>query len=95
MLVPANHAFTRVDIPIARRGFMQSKRVIKIDDDVWIDANSIVVDDVTIGQGAIIWPGMVVTKSVPAWETWTDKPARHISTRKPPQNDVNAAENTH
>jgi virginiamycin A acetyltransferase len=95
MLVPANHAFARVDIPIARQGFMPSKGGIVIADDVWIGAGSVVVDGVTIGKGAIIGAGSVVTKSVPAWEIWAGSPARRIATRKPPENDGNAAENTH
>lgn len=82
MLVPANHAYHRLDVPIARQGFLPSKGGIVIGDDVWIGAQTVVLDGVTIGHGAIIGAGSVVNKPVPAWEIWAGSPARRISSRK-------------
>ena len=39
---------------------------IVIGDDVWLGANTVVLAGVTIGDGAIIAAGAVVTKDVPA-----------------------------
>jgi acetyltransferase-like isoleucine patch superfamily enzyme len=39
---------------------------IKIDNNVWIGANATVVPGVTIGEGAIVAAGSVVTKDVPS-----------------------------
>lgn len=44
--------------------------------------NSIVCPGVTIGEGAVILPGAVVTKDVPDGETWGGVPAKRIKTTK-------------
>lgn len=51
---------------------------IVIEDDVFIGAHSIILKGVNIGQGAIIAAGSVVTKSIPAYETWGGNPAKKI-----------------
>lgn len=84
MLVPANHAYHRLDVPISQQGFLPSKGGITIGDDVWIGAQCVVLDGVSIGRGAIIGAGSVVTRSVPAWEIWAGTPARRISSRQAP-----------
>lgn len=81
MLVPSNHAFARLDVPILHQGFMPSKGGINIEDDVWIGANSVVLDGVTIGRGAIIGAGSVVNRSVPANEIWVGTPAVFLRRR--------------
>jgi len=43
-----------------------------------IGANATIVCGVTIGEGAMIGAGAVVTKDVPARETWVGVPARRI-----------------
>ncbi len=42
----------------------------------WIGVQSIVLRGVTIGEGAIVGAGSVVTKSVPAWTIVAGNPAR-------------------
>jgi len=43
---------------------------------------AIVQPNVTIGEGAAIMAGAVVTKDVPAWEVWGGVPARKIGDRR-------------
>lgn len=43
--------------------------------------NAVVLPGVTIGEGAAIAAGAVVTKDVPAWEIWGGIPARKIGQR--------------
>jgi acetyltransferase-like isoleucine patch superfamily enzyme len=43
--------------------------------DVWIGVNAIILKGVSIGDGAVIGAGSVVTKSVPAGEIWCGVPA--------------------
>lgn len=43
-----------------------------------IGANTVILPGVTIGKGAIIGAGSVVTKNVPAGETWCGNPARKM-----------------
>jgi acetyltransferase-like isoleucine patch superfamily enzyme len=51
---------------------------VKICDKVWIGFNSIVLKGVTIGEGAIIAAGSVVTKDVPDWTMVGGNPAKII-----------------
>lgn len=43
--------------------------------------NAVVLPGVTIGEGAAIAAGAVVTKDVPAWEVWGGVPAKKIGIR--------------
>jgi len=56
------------------------KRVI-IKNDVWIGANTVVMPGLTIGNGAIIGAGAVVTKDVPDYAIVVGVPAKVIKYR--------------
>lgn len=53
---------------------------IKIDDNVHIGTNAIIMPGVTIGQNSIIACGAVVTHNVPPNSVWGGVPARQIET---------------
>lgn len=55
------HTAKRLDVPIALQGG-QLKRIV-IEDNVWVGAGCIVMDDV--GEGSIVGAGTVVSKPVP------------------------------
>jgi acetyltransferase-like isoleucine patch superfamily enzyme len=55
---------------------------IYIADNVWIGANAVVLRGVSIGQGAVVAAGAVVTKNIPPNEIWGGVPARKIGERK-------------
>lgn len=54
---------------------------IVLENDVWLGVNVIVLKGVTIGQGAIVGAGAVVTKSIPTLEIWAGVPARKMGER--------------
>ncbi len=54
---------------------------VHIEDDVFIGVNSIICNSVTIGKGAIIGAGSVVTKNIPPYQVWAGNPARYIKDR--------------
>lgn len=54
---------------------------IKINDDVWIGMNSIIMSGVTIGKGAIIAAGSVVTKDVEPYAIVGGNPCKLIKYR--------------
>jgi len=78
-IVPGNHIFADTDVPIARQG--TDSKGIRIEDDVWIGANCVVLDGVTIGRGAVVGAGSVVTKSVPPMAVVCGNPAKIMRTR--------------
>lgn len=55
---------------------------VRIRKDAFIGAAAIICNAVTIGEGAIVGAGSVVTKSVPDYEVWAGNPARFIKKRK-------------
>jgi acetyltransferase-like isoleucine patch superfamily enzyme len=55
-----------------------SEKQVIIGDDVWIGCQSIIMRGVSIGNGAIIAAGSVVTKDVPAYTMVAGNPARMI-----------------
>ena len=54
------------------------KADIIVKDKAWIGFNSIILKGVTIGEGAIIGAGSVVTKDVPDWTVVAGNPAKEI-----------------
>lgn len=54
------------------------ERPVKVGNDVWIGANSCILRGVTIGEGAIIGAGSVVTHDVPTFTIAAGNPARVI-----------------
>ena len=49
-----------------------------IGNNVWIGYNAVILPKVSIGEGAVIAAGAVVTKDVPSYEIWGGNPARRI-----------------
>lgn len=56
------------------------KGKVTIKDKAWIGFNSIILKGVTIGEGAIVGAGSVVTKDVPDWTIVGGNPAKIIRT---------------
>jgi heptaprenylglycerol acetyltransferase len=52
---------------------------IRIDDDAFIGAGAIIMPNVTIGKGAVVTAGSVVTKSVPAMTMVHGNPAEPVA----------------
>lgn len=75
-----NHEFSRVDIPIREQGYQTTKEII-VDDDVWLGQGVIVLPGIKIGKGAIIGAGAVVTKDVPPYAIVGGNPAKIIKYR--------------
>jgi maltose O-acetyltransferase len=62
--------------PEARRSGVESGRPVAIEDDVWIGAGAILVPGVTIGTGSVIGAGSVVTRDIPAGVVAVGNPCR-------------------
>ena len=55
---------------------------VKVGDDVWIGAGAVIIPGVTVGDHAVIAAGAVVTKDVPAWHVAGGVPARVLKDRR-------------
>lgn len=75
-----SHHTDRCDIPINEQGTFYDPVVIE--DDVWIGMNTVILQGVRIGRGAIIGAGATVNKSIPAWNIAVGSPAKLIGRRK-------------
>lgn len=63
------------------RGTSYSNGPIIVEDDVWLGMDVIILSGLTIGQGAVIAAGSVVTKSIPPYAIAGGNPAKIISYR--------------
>ena len=78
-LSTANHRFDDPSRTIASQGVVV--RDVVIEDDVWIGFGACVLPGVTVGRGSIIGAGAVVTKDVPSGTIVGGVPARPIGRR--------------
>lgn len=62
--------------------FTASFKPIKIGHHCWIGTGAIVLQNVNIGDGAVIAAGAVVTKDIPPYEVWGGVPAKFIRKRQ-------------
>jgi acetyltransferase-like isoleucine patch superfamily enzyme len=84
MMAGGGHGFTRTDVAMRVQASV-SKGGIVIEDDVWVGANAVILDGVTIGSGAIVAAGAVVTRDVAPYAIVAGVPARKVGNR-----DVNS-----
>ena len=74
-----NHGYESIDIPIFQQPL--TTKGITIGDDVWIGANAVILDGVTISSHSIVAAGAIVTKDIPAYSIVGGNPARIIRSR--------------
>jgi maltose O-acetyltransferase len=71
----AGHDSQYLDLP-------DNSKSIEVQDHVWIGGNSTILQGVTIGEGAIVAAGSVVTKDVEPYTIVGGVPAKFIKPRK-------------
>jgi len=76
-----NHRFDRLDVPMIEQGMAEPRPVV-IQSDVWIGGQVIILPGCTIGQGAVVGAGAVVTRDVPPCAIVAGNPARVIGDRR-------------
>ena len=78
-LLAADHEFTDRDTPIIRQRMVS--KGLRIEDNVWIGANCVVLPGLTVGTGSVVGAGSIVTKDVPEFAVVVGNPARVIRHR--------------
>ena len=81
LIYTSQHEHSSTDMPMDSQG-MTATLPVRIGNDVWIGARAIIMPGVTVGDGAIIGAGAVVTKDVPSCAIVGGVPARVIKMRK-------------
>lgn len=79
-IIGGDHNYRNPVMPTVFNGRDKAAETI-IGDDCWIGANSLIMTGVTIGDGAIVAAGSVVTKDVPAYAIVGGVPAKVIKLR--------------
>jgi len=79
IIVSSSHVYGDPMVEINKQGL--TAKGIEIEDNVWLGANSIILDGVKVGRGSIIAAGSVVTKNVPENSIVGGVPAKFIKSR--------------
>jgi len=79
-IISTNHS-SALGAPITDQPSRTDKMGVVIHDDVWLGTNSTVLPGVTIGRGAIVAAGSVVSASVPEYTIVAGVPARFLKAR--------------
>ncbi len=79
-ILGGDHIFEDPKTPIIFSGRPIMKST-KIGEDVWIGANTLIMAGITVGNGAIIAAGSIVTKDVPEYSIYGGNPAKLIRMR--------------
>jgi galactoside O-acetyltransferase len=66
------------DLIMSKDWNVVNTKPIKICSNVWIGMNCIILKGVTIGEGAVVGAGSVVTHDVPAWSVVAGNPAKTV-----------------
>ena len=89
-IVGFNHGFDDITKPVYQQPC--SFKGIVIEDDVWVGANVVITDGVTVGEHSILAAGSVVVKDVPPYSIVGGNPAKVIRDRRQPKrNDLQKA----
>lgn len=79
-IVASNHSIKK-GVLISKQKWDVKNISTEIMDDVWIGSNSVIMPGITIGEGAVIGAGSVVTKSIPPYAIAFGNPAKVIKYR--------------
>lgn len=79
--VTHNHGI-RFGTPIQLQALDEERVNITVGDDVWFGVGCTVLPGVSVGNGAVLGAGSVVTRDVPDHEIWAGVPARRIGERR-------------
>ncbi len=80
-IAPVNHEFREKDKTIYDQRFKPSKGGIVIEDDVWIGANSVVLDGVVVRRGAVFGAHSVIQGEFEEYGVYAGSPLKLIKRR--------------
>ncbi|MCU0611073.1 MAG: acyltransferase [Candidatus Eisenbacteria bacterium] len=75
-----NHGMDRLDIPMMAQPV--ASKGLTLEDDVWLGAQVVVLDGITIGTGSVVGACSMVAKDLPPYSVAVGAPARIVRTRR-------------
>ena len=76
-----NHEYERRDVPMIRQRFRPSRGGILVEDDVWIGANTVILDGAILRRGCIVGANSVVGGELLPFSINFGAPARFVKWR--------------
>ncbi|MBS12953.1 MAG: acetyltransferase [Gemmatimonadetes bacterium] len=80
------HGYARTDIPMVDQKVL--KKEIVLEGDVWVGANAVITQGVTVGHSSIVGAGAVVTRDVPPYSVVGGVPAKVIRDRREVESEI-------
>lgn len=81
-IAPVNHAYLKRDTTIRHQGFLPGKGGVRIERDVWVGANSVLLDGAWLREGCVIGAGSVVNGEVAPYTVNVGSPLRCLGQRE-------------
>lgn len=81
-LAPVNHQYSARDQRIALQGFAPSKGGIIIEDDVWVGANTVILDGAIIRKGCVVGALSLVRGELEAYGVYVGNPLTKTGQRQ-------------
>ena len=79
---PTNHAYMSRESLIRDQGFLPSRGGIVVEDDVWIGANTVLLDGAHVQRGCVIGAASLVREHVPSYAIACGNPLRILGYRR-------------
>ncbi len=86
MALSRNHRIADLKKPMREQGRKADRRIV-IEDDVWIGGRVILLPGISVGRGAVVGAGSVVTKDVPPFSIVAGNPAKIVGKRTERKDD--------
>ena len=80
-IIGMNHTIDGINVPIREAPWDSSRTGVTIGDDVWIGVGATILPGINVGNGAVIGAGSVVVDAVPSNAIVVGTPARVIRSR--------------
>jgi maltose O-acetyltransferase len=77
-----NHLYEDASVPICEQGYQQLR--VEIEDDVWVGAGAIILPGIRLGRGTVVAAGSVVIRSTEPYTVVAGVPARVVKRRSFP-----------
>jgi len=79
---PVNHAYMNKELTIQQQRFLPSRGGIIVGNDVWIGANTVILDGSIIPEGCVIGAASLVRGALEAYGIYAGNPLKKIGTRQ-------------